>query len=535
MYRRLVLAGLLSASVVGGSACQRGPTSTPELQALLASETPPEGVNANVWADATTFYAAREATLAWVAGNGPTEKTFAALDTLRAAEQHGLDPQHYDEAELRTLASVLDDEEGDPEERAEQLARLDVALTSALLELGRHVATGRLEPASIDPRWNTKREPPDYVAALQHASEGEDTVPLYLDAIEPRHPEYRALREHLTALRARSGEGWPTVPRASMKVGQWNGAVVPPLRERLAAGGYVPSTAPMDSAQYDAEIETAVKAFQKHHGLAVTGTLDRATIHELNVPLDGRLTQIAINLERWRWMPDDLGSRHFLVNVPEFHLYARENGRTALDMRVVVGKRGNETPLFADEMETVVFSPYWNVPETIALEETAPAVQRDPAYLARNNMEVIDASGRVVPPEVIPWGDEAALEGYRFRQRPGAGNALGYVKFLFPNRHAVYLHDTPADALFKRIGRAFSHGCVRVEEPERLARYVLRDQSKWSDDAIRAAMRAGTERHVRLTEKIPIYLVYMTAFVHADGALYFRDDVYGYDARQARL
>ena len=205
-----------------------------------------------------------------------------------------------------------------------------------------------------------------------------------------------------------------------------------------------------------------------------------------------------------------------------------------LDIRVVVGKRGNETPLFSDQMETVVFSPYWNVPDTIALEETAPAAARDPGFLARNNMEVVDKRGRVVSIESLPWGNEDALRGYRFRQRPGESNALGFVKFLFPNQHAVYLHDTPADALFHRIGRAFSHGCVRVEEPETLAQYVLRDRPEWPPDAIHSAMRAGKERHVKLSQPIPVHIVYMTAWVDDNGGLHFQDDVYGYDARQAR-
>jgi murein L,D-transpeptidase YcbB/YkuD len=255
-------------------------------------------------------------------------------------------------------------------------------------------------------------------------------------------------------------------------------------------------------------------------------------VNALNVPLADRIAQVAANLERWRWLPDDLGDRHFIVNVPQFHLIARERGKSVLDIRVVVGKRGNETPLFSDRMEQVVFSPYWNVPETIALQETAPAVARDPSFLARNNMELIDSGGRVVPATDIAWDDEASLRAYRFRQRPGASNALGFVKFLFPNQHAVYLHDTPADALFQRIGRAFSHGCVRVEEPETLAQYVLRDQPEWTAEAIHSAMRAGEERHVKLLEPIPVHIIYMTAWTDEHGGLHLANDVYGYDVKQ---
>jgi murein L,D-transpeptidase YcbB/YkuD len=484
-----------------------------------------------VWEDTQKFYAGRQQTLAWVVADGPTEKTQQALDALHAAEAHGLDPADYGEADLRHALTTLDASDESPES-AKVLAELDVRVTAALLRLGRHVATGQLTPKSIDARWNTRRESPDIVAALQKAAD--QSVSSFLDAVQPVHPEYQALRGALASLRAQTSSGWPTIPRATLKVGQWNAGVIVPLRRRLAAAGYLPANASLDSPQFDADVEAGVKAFQEHHGLPSSGALDRATLDRMNVPLATRLAQVAMNLERWRWLPDDLGARHLLVNVPYFHVIARENGKAVLDMRVVVGKRGNETPLFSDEMETVVFSPYWNVPDTIALEETAPAVARDPEFLSRNNMEVVNASGQVVSADSIPWGDEAALADYRFRQRPGANNALGYVKFLFPNEHSVYLHDTPADALFKRIGRAFSHGCVRVEEPEVLAQYVLRDQSEWTDDAIHAAMRSGNERHVKLTEPIPVHIVYMTAWVDEQGGPHFEEDVYGYDARQSR-
>jgi murein L,D-transpeptidase YcbB/YkuD len=509
-------------------ACAESPTTTPQLQALLAG-TAPKNVTKDAWSEVQAFYGTREQMLAWTVASGVNETTHQAFAVLDTASDHGLDPADYSAADLKERAASLEQIEDD-EERARAVADLDMRITASLLRLARHVATGRLSPKTIDARWNQKRQPPDYVAALQKAADGELTT--LLDALQPRHPEYQPLRSALTSLRAQAQRGWPSVPRTTLKVGQWHAAVAV-LRQRLAASGYLPGTTPLDSTHFDADVEAAVKAFQEHHGLAATGVVDRMTIEKMNTPVDSRITQVAMNLERWRWLPDDLGTRHFLVNVPDFHLFARENGKVALDMRVVVGKRGNETPLFSDTMETVVFSPYWNVPETIALEETAPAVAQDPEFLARNNMEVVNAKGEVVSPESIPWGDEGALEQYRFRQRPGANNALGYVKFLFPNEHAVYLHDTPADTLFKRIGRAFSHGCVRVEQPAVLAKYVLRDQPEWTDDAIRSAMRAGDERHVKLAEKIPVHIVYMTAWVDPNGGLHFEDDVYGYDARQA--
>ena len=528
--RRAFLVTMASVIVsIVASACRQAPTPSPELQALVATSAPPASVGREEWSAIQKFYAERQYMLAWLDADAATERTIAAVDTLRMAEAHGLDPSAYGEGELRVAAAALQaDSDGGPE-RAEALADLDVRLTSSLLRLGRHVATGRLAPKVIDARWNSRREPPDYVAALQTAAQSD--VSSFLRAVQPRHPEYSALVEALAGLRGQAARGWRRVPVKTLKIGASDPAVVP-LRERLTAAGYLRAHAPNDSPQFDADVEAGVKAFQDHHGLPPTGVLDRATIAKMNVSLEARLEQVAINLERWRWLPDDLGAQHLLVNVPDFHLFARENGNVVLDIRVVVGKRGNETPLFSDEMETVVFSPYWNVPETIALEETLPSMERDPEFLSRNNMEIVNADGEVVPADLIPWDDEEALGEYRFRQRPGANNALGYVKFLFPNEHAVYLHDTPADALFQRIGRAFSHGCVRVEEPEVLAQYLLRDQPEWTADAIRTAMRAGNERHVKLGKKIPVHIVYMTAWVDQNGGLHFGDDVYVYDARQ---
>jgi murein L,D-transpeptidase YcbB/YkuD len=519
---------LLAASAV--TACrEEPPQTTPELQAILGSSGI-AGVANSTWAQVQRFYSERQQTAAWTTDE-PTDRAAQALDVLRSADTHGLSAADYREPELRqTQTQLLQSEEEGPA-RARQLAEFDVRLTASLLQLAQHVAMGRLTPESVDSLWKHQRKAPDLAAALQRAVN--ENVTGFLDQVRPPHPEYKALQDALASLRGQSAKGWAPVPRATLKVGQWNQAVVA-LRQRLAVGGYLPQQAAADSPQYDAEVEAAVKAFQTAHGLKPSGQLDPPTVAALNVPLDKRIQQVAMNLERWRWMPDDLGARHFLVNVPYFHLIAREQGEPVLDIRVVVGKRGNETPIFSDEMETVVFSPYWNVPESIAVEETVPALARDPNYLSRNNMEVVSSSGRVVDPSAVPWGNPDALRAYSFRQRPGSNNALGFVKFLFPNEHSVYLHDTPADALFKRIGRAFSHGCVRVEEPEVLAQYILRDQPEWTPERIVSAMRAGTERHVKLAEKIPVHIVYFTAWVDDNGGLHFQDDVYGYDAKQAQ-
>jgi murein L,D-transpeptidase YcbB/YkuD len=251
---------------------------------------------------------------------------------------------------------------------------------------------------------------------------------------------------------------------------------------------------------------------------------------------DEAARRISLNLERWRWMPDDLGARHVLVNVPAFYMAVREQGRPVVEMKVVVGTPERKTPLFSATMETVVFSPYWNVPDSIAEGETAPAAARDPRFLQRNHIDILRRDGdgmTLVDPDSVDWDDADALKALAFRQRPGAHNALGHVKFLFPNPYDVYLHDTPADALFARQGRAFSHGCVRVEKPEALASYLLGSSPEWDAQRIEAAMHRDEEQHVALKEKLPVYVVYFTAWPDGRGGARTFPDVYGYDAKQA--
>ena len=246
--------------------------------------------------------------------------------------------------------------------------------------------------------------------------------------------------------------------------------------------------------------------------------------------------RIALNLERWRWMPDDLGERHILVNVPAFYMAVRERRKPVLEMKVIVGKQDRATPLFSAVMNEVVFSPYWNVPDSIAEGETAPAAARDPKFLARNNIEILRRGGSrddIVDADSVDWNDPEAVKALAFRQKPGAGNALGHVKFLFPNPYDVYLHDTPADSLFAREGRALSHGCVRLDQPDALARYVLRDNPEWDEAKIQAAMHQEEERHVALKAPLPVFIVYFTAWPRAGGGVDTWPDVYGYDARQA--
>ena len=506
---------------------------TPALQRLVAGSPLPK-IESDNWKDLRTFYTQREHAPAWVNHRRPTTSAADAIKVLNTAPQHGFDPAEYGAPELLEMSQAVEKLEKGSEARLEELAEFDARLTAGLLAFGRDVAMGRQKG---DANFKARRTMPDLVAAVTAAV---DDPAMFVDAVRPPHQEYVALAKALDDLTGqRDKGGWVTVP-STLKPGQ-SGPAVSALRQRLAMSGHLKTqgsgTGDQRSGSYDADLEAAVKSFQELHSIAATGVLDAVTLAAINVPLESRIQQVTTNLQRWRWMPDDLGERHFLVNIPYFHLIAREAGKPVLDIRVVVGKPGNNTPIFSEDMETVVFSPYWNIPDTIAENETAPAIARDPNYLARQGIEILRVSGgasQTLNAADVDWDSPDAVKGLVFRQKPGDGNALGHVKFLFPNPHNVYLHDTPADALFAKPGRAFSHGCVRVEEPETLAKYVLKGYSEWDDQSIFTAMRSGVEKHVKMKAKIPVHIAYFTSWVDENGGLHFQRDIYGYDKDTGR-
>lgn len=471
------------------------------------------------------FYERRGFTFAWPAtrSHSPADD---ALAVIAQAEDHGLDPASYGYDGLR--AARLQFAEGRAKEGAirRDLARFDVQLTANLMALGRDVAIGHTRPR----KWRAQRKLPELAQSLSDARDGR--LSSWLDRLRPPHDGYAGLQKALAALRGVQAKGgWPTV---SLKSG---GASRAALVRRLEMSGDLKDADRIGKAGSNA-LSDAITSFQSHHGLPPSGRLDRAAVAAMNVPLAERIRQVRVNLERWRWMPDDLGNRHVIVNIPEFHLRTIEGTREVLDIRAIVGRTGDETPVLSDEMTTVVFSPYWNIPETIAEGETLPEIANDPGFLERNNIEVVRAGKsepEVVDPATVDWNDAGALEHLSFRQRPGERNALGLVKFVFPNPQNVYIHDTPADYLFGRVGRTFSHGCIRIEQPIALAQYLLRDQPQWTPEAIQSAMQAGVEKHVKLSTPIPVHLTYFTAWIDANGGLNFRNDVYGYDGQPEPL
>lgn len=342
-----------------------------------------------------------------------------------------------------------------------------------------------------------------------------------LSAYEPLHPQYQRLKVHLARYHGLADVPWPVLalPRlAPRRLGLVPGdsdPLIVELRHRLHALGDLDLAD--SSTRYDSTMAGAVRRFQLRHGLSDDGVIGPAFIKAINVSPAERLRTMLVNMERLRWAPDVQPDDMLLVNIPEYRLHVYEAGQVVMSMRVVVGTAVHRTVVFSDSLSTIVFSPTWTVPPGIARNEIMPAIRRDPNYLRKENMEIIGGTA----------------ERPVFRQRPGPNNALGRVKFLFPNSYHIYMHDTPAQRLFARDQRAFSHGCIRLEKPRQLAEYLLRNDSTWTEERMTAAMLGGKEVYVPLAKKLPVMLVYFTAWEDGDGLLNFREDVYSHDQKLA--
>lgn len=332
-----------------------------------------------------------------------------------------------------------------------------------------------------------------------------------LSAYEPVNRHYNLLKEKVLQYYALTRDGEPAAVGTQKKLREGDrDTLVVALKQRLYLLGDLPQTDSL--ADFDTTLTRAVKHFQQRVGQKQTGITGPAFFKELNVPVGSRIRQMLINMERIRWMPAAPPTDYILVNIPEFTLHAYEHGKLSFDMVVVVGSEANSTVIFSGTLNQIVFSPYWNVPASILKKEVLPGIRKNPNYLAKHNME---------------WN------GGSVRQKPGRSNSLGLVKFLFPNSYSIYFHDTPSKSLFNESQRAFSHGCIRLAEPKKLAEWLLRRDSTWTSDKITAAMHAGKEKYVRLRgqNEIPVFIGYFTSWVDQHGNLQFRKDVYGHDRK----
>jgi murein L,D-transpeptidase YcbB/YkuD len=491
------------------------------IQERVASGRRPKGLDEGDWARVVLLYEHYQNQPLWLEADADSRRADELVTALSTVHEHGLPGDAYPLQQLRDALAPIDKNR---RPTPEQLAEADVLLTSVYVALGEDLLIGQIDPREVSPDWRIRPQASDVDSLLARTLRGEPLAKA-IETLRPQDEQYEALREQLQRYRDIAADGgWPEVPKGptlrpgdTAEVERLNA-----LRARLAVEDYIDGgTIAADStgrAVYEGELAGAVATFQRRHGIVVDSILGAGTLTSLNLSAEYRTGQIMANLERYRWMPRSLGDRYIYVNVPAFHLDAYENGRSVLSMRVIVGQQyaDQATPAFSDSMTYVEFAPYWNVPKTIAEEELWPKINEDPSYLERNDYELVNDRG-----------------GTRIRQLPGDKNALGKVKFIFPNDLDIYLHDTPARNLFQRDVRAFSHGCIRVEKPQELAEYVLANNAGWDEDRIEAAMNGNT-RQVVLKEKIPVYIVYFTAYVR-DGKLWFANDLYERDDELVRV
>lgn len=474
------------------------------------------------------FYEARGFAPAWTAG-GPAVTSL--LEAIDAVVDDGLRPDDYHRGALEAARERA--ASGDPARAAE----LDLLLTDAFLVLASHLHHGRVDPESLEAEWLALRRQADPVPLLERVALGEDPA-LVLDEVRPRYARYAALRRAFAELRERVAEGgWARVPEGGPLARDSAGDRVIALRARLRATGDLSPASASDESRFDEGVETAVRAFQTRHGLEPDGVVGPGTRAELDMPADVRLEQLRVNLERWRWLPDDLGARHIEVNIAGFSVDLVDGGAPTLRLRGIVGTEYTQTPSFSGLVRYLVLAPTWNVPPNIAVREEFPLIRRDRGRLAAEGFTLIDrGTGAVTPPDSVDWEQTPAelSRRYRLRQEPGERNALGRVKFMFPNEHDVYLHDTPGRALFSRAVRSFSHGCIRVERPLELAAALLADRPEWTPGRLAEVADGGRETTVVLGAPVPVHLLYWTAWVDAEtGLVHYRRDLYGRDARVA--
>ncbi len=477
------------------------------------------------------FYAARDYRPAWFGEDGPLGQAAEFVALLRAAADEGLAPADYHLTEIDAHLSARAAGEGSS---VAADADTELLLSDAMLLYAAHLGAGRVAPEAGDASFAPVSGRPDPMAALEHALATGHPNELAL-ALRPPQRDYERLRQALVQFRALAARGgWPEVEAGEKLRPGARDPRVRQLRARLAADGSLAADR-ANGERFDEPLAEALRAFQRRHGLAVDGVVGPATLAALNVSATARARQIALNMERWRWLPADLGARYIAVNQPGFELSVVENGDSVLRMRIVVGKPQTRTPAFSAAMTHVVLNPYWYVPRRLAVEDKLPLVRRDPHYLASQHLRLLQGwapNTRNIDPARVDWAHVSpASFPYRLRQDPGPWNALGRVKFMLPNPFQIYLHDTPSRALFQQANRTFSSGCIRVEKPVELAQYLLRDHPAWPPDKVAEQIKSGETRTVWLHEPIPVHLLYWTAWVDETGLVQFRSDIYGRDER----
>ena len=480
------------------------------------------------------FYQERAFKPAWVDRYGLRPEGAMALATVYQAADQGLSYADYRNPWLENL---LDGTVSRPVvlgvEFEGQQIQLDLVVTETLLRFAWHVTAGRMASGIVNYGLPMARPTINRLAFELAEALDRGSLSVYLADLGPRHQGYRALQKSLVRYRKVYREGgWPAIDMGpKLETGDC-GLRVDQLKRRLAVSGDYTRHGDHVAPCFGEDLAMAVARFQRRHGLVPDGVAGERTLRALNVPAGLRIRQIQLSLERWRGMPANLGARYLMVNIPAFHMEVVEDGRVVSTMRTIVGRKSRPTPLLASRITYLEINPYWYVPHKIAREDLLPKIKANPDFLVRQDFRVFDGwapSARELNPATIDWAAVSAGNfRYRLRQEPAGRNALGRVKFMFPNEMSVYLHDTPSKGLFEKFNRSFSSGCVRMENPMGLVSVLLRPQG-WDQEQLSQAVASNQRQVVVLDEPMPVYFVYLTAWVDAEGQNHFRHDIYGHD------
>lgn len=507
-----------------------------EIRAKLEAGQPPaklwvgcEVIHAN--ADLLAFYSDRQFVPLWLNERGLNDLGRGLPVQLADSRLQGLNPEDYHlrciNANVNRLNSTLKSQKQmDPK----ALADLDLLMTDGFMIYASNLSTGKVDPERLYPLWLSEKEKANIIAGLDSLVRTRDLAET-IKGFAPAHEQYWRLVDAAQKMeKVVAAGGWPTLPAGeSIRPGDRN-PQVGLLRRRLQISGELGQTeAVVDADVYDEVLEIAVKKFQLLHGLATDGVVGPNTREALNVSAAQRRQQILLNLERWRWLPHRWDNNYIVVNTAAFSLMAHRPGKT-VTMRVIVGKDYQKTPVFSEKMSYIEVNPYWNVPRSITAKELLPEIKKDPGYLAKHNYQIVSSDG-IISPWMIDWETVSARNfHWRIRQKPGAKNALGYIKFMFPNRFNVYMHDTPDRHLFKRARRAFSHGCIRVQKPLELALLILQqDDPNWTRERLEQLIQGGKRRILNIHSDWMVHILYWTAWVNDWGQLQFCQDIYDRD------
>lgn len=473
------------------------------------------------------FYRRREFQPAWFHGDSLGESAMTFLQIIGSIDTSGIKPLADLHALAREVNSLI--------ERADTLAWTDssiaitdLALTARFFRVAEAKYGGFVQRDLRELDWYIPRRKKNYEMLLDSLVAGVTD----LSPIEPLHPQYRRLKDQLKHYASLDTLPWPPLDHRLCERHRTDppDSLVSALRERLFLLGDL--SANDDQHGFDSSLQAGIRSAQRRFGMKESGLPDEELLAALNVPIAVRMRTILLNMERLRWMPQQPDPDRIEVNIPEFRAHVYEHDSLAWEMDVVVGAEATHTVIFSGMLTQVVFAPYWNIPQSIIRAEILPAVKRNAGYLDRKRMEVV-RGGKVVPSRSIKWRNYTNGVPFIIRQRPGPGNALGQVKFLFPNQHSIYMHDTPAKEKFAQEKRAFSHGCIRLSQPRRLAEYLLSSDTAWTAERVLNAMTGDTEQVVHIARPRPVILEYFTSWVDPQGQLQFRNDVYGHDEHLA--